>query len=292
MQSNWFKKFGPGLLVTAAFIGPGTVTKATTAGAHFGYALLWAVAFSVFATIVFQEMASRLGIVTKAGLGEAIRDTISQPILRTLSLALVVTAIVVGNAAYQAGNIAGAAAGLTSLAGIASPTLLSISIGVIAFIVLMLGRYQVLQNVLIGLVVAMSCVFLATAIAVRPDWPSILRGMVTPAIPDGGLQEVLALIGTTVVPYNLFLHASSAATQWPEREQVAKSLTESRVDTTLSVTLGGLVTMAIIAAASAAFFNTGSKFTGLADAAGQLEPILGSYSRWLFGGGLFAAGLT
>ncbi len=64
------RNLGPGLLVAAAFIGPGTVTTATVAGARFGYALLWALAFSVVATIVLQEMSARLGLVTREGLGE------------------------------------------------------------------------------------------------------------------------------------------------------------------------------------------------------------------------------
>jgi NRAMP (natural resistance-associated macrophage protein)-like metal ion transporter len=278
--------------VTAAFIGPGTVTKATTAGANYGYALVWAIVFSVFATVVFQEMAARLGIVTKAGLGEAIRQTITNPVIRFLSLSLVVTAIVVGNAAYQAGNIAGAATGLATLTDEVPPALLPSIIGLVAFAVLMLGHYRLLQNVLIALVVAMSCVFLATAIAVRPDISVAWNAVFPPTIPTGGLPEVLALIGTTVVPYNLFLHASASATQWPDDNNVAKSLSDSRLDTTLSVTLGGLVTLAIIATATAAFFNSGTKFENLSDAARQLEPLLGSYSKWLFCGGLFAAGLT
>lgn len=292
MQSNWFKKFGPGLLVTAAFIGPGTVTKATTAGAHYGYALLWAVVFSVFATIVFQEMAARLGIVTKAGLGEALRQTITTPSARWWSTALVVTAIVVGNAAYQAGNIAGAATGLASLTGKLPPALLPIVIGLIAFGVLMLGQYRMLQNILIGLVVTMSCVFLATAVAVRPDFFAAGQALLSPAIPSGSLPEILALIGTTVVPYNLFLHASASATQWSDNDNLKESLAESRVDTTVSVTLGGFVTLAIMATATAAFFGPGTEFKNLGDAAQQLEPLLGSYSKWLFCGGLFAAGLT
>jgi Mn2+/Fe2+ NRAMP family transporter len=162
----------------------------------------------------------------------------------------------------------------------------------VAFAVLMLGHYRLLQNVLIALVVAMSCVFLATAIAVRPDISVAWNAVFPPTIPTGGLPEVLALIGTTVVPYNLFLHASASATQWPDDNNVAKSLSDSRLDTTLSVTLGGLVTLAIIATATAAFFNSGTKFENLSDAARQLEPLLGSYSKWLFCGGLFAAGLT
>lgn len=61
------RSLGPGVIVTAAFIGPGTVTTATLAGGRFGYALLWAVLFSIIATIVLQEMAARLGLVTEIG---------------------------------------------------------------------------------------------------------------------------------------------------------------------------------------------------------------------------------
>jgi len=68
------RRMGPGAIVAAAFIGPGTVTTATLAGAQFGYSLLWALTFSVLATVIFQEMAARLGLVTRAGLGEAIRN--------------------------------------------------------------------------------------------------------------------------------------------------------------------------------------------------------------------------
>ena len=58
-------KFGPGILVTAAFIGPGTITTASIAGANYGFALLWTLLFSVLATIILQEMTARLGLVTR-----------------------------------------------------------------------------------------------------------------------------------------------------------------------------------------------------------------------------------
>ncbi|MGB7346762.1 MAG: Nramp family divalent metal transporter [Pirellulaceae bacterium] len=288
------RRFGPGLLVTAAFIGPGTVTKATTAGANFGYTLLWAVGFSVVATIVFQEMASRLGIVSRGGLGEAIHKTIGNAFARGLAITLVVAAIIVGNAAYQAGNIAGAAVGVSAACGMQSQGVISIVIGFAAMVVLMIGHYQWLQRILVGLVVIMSSVFLLTAISVPIDWSSFAIGWIKPTIPDGGLKEVLAIIGTTVVPYNLFLHATASAQQWSggSDEEITDALRQSRVDTMLSVALGGMVTAAIMATATAAFFASGTGFENLADAAQQLEPLLGSHSRLLFGAGLFAAGLT
>ena len=105
-------KIGPAILVTAAFIGPGTVITASLAGANFGFSLLWALLFSVVATIILQEMAARLGVVTQQGLGENIRHTFQHPLLRAIAITLVVSAIVSGNGAYQSGNISGASLGL------------------------------------------------------------------------------------------------------------------------------------------------------------------------------------
>ena len=94
-------RIGPGALVTAAFIGPGTITTCTLAGASFGYALLWGMVFSVAATIILQEMAARLGIISRNGLGEALRTHFSKPTAKILTAVLVVSAITIGNAAFQ-----------------------------------------------------------------------------------------------------------------------------------------------------------------------------------------------
>src|SRR5699024_6920475 len=94
------KIFGPGASITASFIGPGTVTTATRAGAGFGFALLWAVIFSIVATIVLQEMVARIGIITKQGLGENIRVLFDNVILRFAAVWIVMIAVCVGCAAY------------------------------------------------------------------------------------------------------------------------------------------------------------------------------------------------
>ena len=94
------KNIGPGALVAAGFIGPGTVTTCTVSGANYGYTMLWCLLFATVATIIFQEMASRVGIVSGKGLGENIRTRISNPALKWLAVAIVIVAIFVGNIAY------------------------------------------------------------------------------------------------------------------------------------------------------------------------------------------------
>jgi manganese transport protein len=287
------RNLGPGLLVTAAFIGPGTVTTASVAGASTGYALLWAIVFSIFATIVLQEMSARLGVVSREGLGEALRTTFDKPLIKWGAVLLVVAAIAFGNAAFETGNITGAALGLETLSGV-SPQVWAIVVGIVAFVLLASGAYRVIERALVALVIVMSVVFIVTAILViRPgDVGNILAGAFVPSIPPGALITVAALIGTTVVPYNLFLHASSVQEKWPESVPTREALIESRSDTTISIVLGGIITVAIVATGAAAFFGTGTEITDAGQMAEQLEPLLGPFAKYFFAIGILSAGVT
>lgn len=284
------RRFGPGLLVTAAFIGPGTVTTASIAGADFGFALVWAVVFSVGAAMVLQEMSARLGIVSRTGLGEALRTTFRRPAVKYGAIGLIVVAIAFGNSAFQTGNLTGAGLGLEALTGV-SPQVWAGVVGVVAFVLLLTGTYRLIEGAIIALVVLMSVVFVATAVIVRPDLGDLFGGLV-PSVPTGSTLMVIALIGTTVVPYNLFLHASSVQQKWSEDVPVDEALKESRGDTYLAIGLGGLITLAVVTTAATAMFTKGLGVTSAAEMAAQLEPLLGSWAQAFFALGLFAAGLT
>jgi NRAMP (natural resistance-associated macrophage protein)-like metal ion transporter len=274
----------------AAFIGPGTVITASKAGAQFGFALMWALLFSVIATLVLQEMAARLGLVTGRGLAEALRSGFDNRFYRLLAVVLVVLAIGFGNAAYESGNISGAAMGLAAITPCPA-NLWALVVGGIAFAILASGRYKVVERGLIALVVVMSCVFVVTMLMVGPDPGEMVDGLLKPSLPEGSTLTVLALIGTTVVPYNLFLHASSVREKWPAATPVDVALQESRRDSLISISLGGLITLAIMTTAAAAFFGGNATFSA-ATLSQQLEPLLGPAAKYFFAVGLLAAGLT
>ncbi|MEQ9463482.1 MAG: Nramp family divalent metal transporter [Haliea sp.] len=283
-------RFGPGLLVTAAFIGPGTITTASSAGAHFGFALLWALLFSVAATLVLQEMSARLGLVTREGLAEAMRGHFHSPLFGRLAVLLIVAAVGFGNAAYEAGNIAGAALALNNVAN-PGDGVWALVIGGSAGLLLASGRYRLLEGTLILLVLTMSIVFLLTAIVVAPAADQLLPGLLRPSLPTGSVMVVIALVGTTVVPYNLFLHANAVREKWPATVPVDQAIRESRLDSGLAIGLGGLITLAIMSTAAAAFFSTGLAFES-GSLARQLEPLLGPAAGYVFAAGLFAGGFT
>jgi Mn2+/Fe2+ NRAMP family transporter len=289
-----FPQIGPAFLVTAAFIGPGTVITASIAGANYGFALLWALLFSVIATIILQEMTARLGIVTQQGLGENIRSACHTPLLRGLAIMLVLSAIVVGNSAYQSGNISGASLGLISVfesSGAEVPfanALFPILIGVLAFVLLITGSYKLIEKALIALVTVMSLAFIITFILTKPDISLLFSGLLIPIIPDGATLTIIALIGTTVVPYNLFLHAASVSKKWHSVTQ----LPEARKDLYISIPLGGLISMAILSTAATAFFGHQVSITSAADLAPALKPLFGDMASVFIGIGLFSAGIS
>ncbi|MGA0256215.1 MAG: Nramp family divalent metal transporter [Saprospiraceae bacterium] len=277
--------FGPSTLVAAAFIGPGTLTTCTLAGVHSSYSLAWALIFSTAATVTLQEMSARLGFVSRSGLGEAVKSQISSKALRILVLGLIICAIFIGNAAYEAGNISGTGLGLELLFGPSSfwPLLT----GAIAFVLLLVGRYGWIENFLVGLVILMSTCFLITAFLTQADLIALFKGMI-PSIPqEEELILAMSLIGTTVVPYNLFLHASIISKKWTETD----SIRDIRLENTVSIILGGFISLLIMMVAASVSENVSSVENAL-DLAIQLEPLLGSSSNWLMGLGLMAAGLS
>lgn len=283
------KRFGPGMLVAAAFIGPGTVTTASIAGANFGFVLIWALLLSCIITFVLQEMSSRLGIVSGLGLSESLNQSIQNSTTKLCLMGLVVAAIGAGNAAFEVGNITGAAIGLNQITGLSVPEC-SVFIGIIAFILLGTNAFKLIEPLLTVLVILMSLLFLVTMMIIDIDLQEFMNGLMNPKISSESLIMIMALIGTTVVPYNLFLHAHFSKQKWKELEP-SKALKYSRVDTAVAISLGGLITLAIMSTSAVAFF--GSAVNISANNIGeQLNPILGSYSNYIFSFGLFAAGVT
>lgn len=279
------RNIGPGALIAAAFIGPGTVTICTLAGANYGYALLWVMLLSIIATIVLQEMAARVGIITQKGLAVVIKEQIKSSYLRKLSILLILSAILVGNAAYEAGNISGAALGLSAVFGSSYFFLYPIIIGLIAFILLYIGTYKLIEKSLVFLVILMSISFISTALITKPSIEALFQGLFTPNIPEGSLLTVIGLLGTTVVPYNLFLHASLVKEKWKK----PSDLKHAKKDTIISIILGGLVSMSIIVAATS---FSGKEIKSVVDLAKGLEPLYGNLATTFLGIGLFAAGIT
>ena len=289
------KQVGPGAVVAAAFIGPGTVTTCTVSGASYGFTLLWALLFSTLSVIILQSMASRLGLVKNMGLGEALRTKFTGKTTRVLLAILIVAAVFIGNVAYETGNITGAIMGMQAIVPGSGTLVWALLITAVALGLLISGKYTVIEKFLTGLVVLMGVLFLITAIAVGPNFGEIIKGLFIPRVPQGldrAWFYVTGLIGTTVVPYNIYLHASSSAKKWGAETDKDEAIRTSLTDSILSIGLGGIISMAIVITAAAAFYGTGTEITNGKIMAEQLAPVVGSWATVAFGVGLFSAGFS
>lgn len=267
-------------VVSAAFIGPGTITTAAKSGAAFGTELLWALLFSTFACLILQEAAARLTIVSGKNLGQAIVFQFEKSKSRLLVLVLILGAIVLGAAAYEMGNLLGAIAGFRLIFNI-HPTILVLVIGTVAAIILNIPSLKIISTIMGFVVVLMGLGFLITAFLMQPSITEIAKGAFIPRFPSSAEAGVLVLglIGTTIVPYNLFLGSGIS-----DKNQ---SIKEMRFGLIIAILLGGLFSIAVLIVGTSVL--TQFSFEELAAA---LDLKIGSFGKYLLGFGLFAAGFT
>jgi NRAMP (natural resistance-associated macrophage protein)-like metal ion transporter len=288
------KNIGPGLIITSAFIGPGTVTLCSLSGIEFGYSLIWCVIFSILATCYLQELSSRLGIISRKGLGDVLKANKNQ-LIKNSSYLLIVLSLFIGNIAYESGNISGTVMGLETFLGSgiidnssASVNIYPILIGIILVGIILVGSYNVFEKLLIGLVFIMSITFIITAILSKPSLGDLISGL-KPSVNETNYLYVIGLIGTTVVPYNLFLHSYLAKQKWKKIEDYKLSIP----DTIISILIGGIISISIIiTAASNNHLINGSSIKNAIDLGSQLTPYLGNFSKYFISIGLFSAGIT
>lgn len=264
-------------VIAAAFIGPGTITTAASSGSRYGYNLLWALLFSTIATVVLQEASARVAVVSGLNLGQAIRKQFYGRVKGLVVLVLVLGAIIFGCAAYEAGNILGGVSGAV-LGTRLSPTILTLAVGIIAGVILWLGTPRTVAYILSAFVAFMGLVFLITAFLLHPPITELVRGSFLPILPQGSGLLVLGLIGTTVVPYNLFLGSGIAKGQ---------SLGELRFGLSISILLGGVISMGVLVVGVAV--EGSFSFQALS---ATLSSRLGVWAGSFFSFGLFAAGLS
>jgi len=287
-MGNKIKRFsyGPGFLVTAAFIGPGTVTSCSLAGASFGYSLIFALVFAVLTTLFLQRMTGRLSLGSGYDLAQALREFPQSSFTRSIFILLTLSSITFGCAAYEAGNIIGGSLGLETITSIPRKYWVFV-ISLIAIFILYSGKYKLVEKFLVFLVFLMSLSFLTALVIIKPNIFSILNGFV-PSFPENSVYLILALVGTTVVPYNLFLHSAAVKKKW----ESTCHLNEVNKDLLISIPLGGVISVAIVVTSAVAFYERGIVPENGAQLAQQLRPLFGPVTNFLFGTGLFAAGLS
>ncbi len=284
----WWKSWGPGAIVAACIIGPGTVTTVSVAGAQFGFGLAWILVLACLVGYFIQRPVMNWTVATGTSVLEGIRDEIG-----AIWSKLIFFGLWLGALAFQAGNFIGASMAMNlifpAVPMIVWVSLLSLSAMSIAWF----GVYKLLENINRVVMVMLVLTFCLTALAALPRSQGIMSQALTFSIPEGDLLIVLALVATILVPNTLVALSGFMKNKYQDstytQEQIRK---RSFNDLKINFTLLALISIAILLSAATAFYGTGQTISSAGDMAVQLTPILGSFATIFFAVGLWTAGFS
>ena len=272
---------GPGMIAANAGNDAGGIATYASAGADYGYNLLWTLVPLVLALGIVQETCARMGAVTGKGLSDLIREQFG-----VRWTVLVMLALLVANGGVTVSEFVGIAAA-TELFGV--PRYASVPLAAFAVWWLVVkGSYRRVERVFL----LMSLVFLGyvvSAFLAGPDWGDVARGFVSPRaqFDAGYLFTVVALIGTTISPYMQVFVQSSVV----EKGVTEEDYSLTRADVWAGTVFAIAIAFFIMVATAATLHRAGIQIETAEDAARALRPLAGEYARTLFGIGLFGASM-
>ncbi len=272
---------GPGLLAASAGNDAGGIATYASAGASYGYGLLWAMVIVTIFVGVVQEMSARLGAITGKGFSDLVRENFS---LRMT--ALILLTLFIANFGIIVSEFVGIAAA-AELFGVSRYIAVPLAAAVV-WLLITRGSYERVEKILLIFTLSFFA-YIGAAFLARPDWGDVLRQTVRPApsFEVGYLQLLIALIGTTISPYmQLYVHSSVV-----EKGVTPDEYRYTRFDVFVGTVFAGIVASFIIIATAATLFPRGVAIETASDAATALEPVAGPYARLLFGLGLLGASL-
>lgn len=272
---------GPGMIAANAGNDAGGIATYASAGADYGYNLLWTLIPLIIALGMVQETCARMGAVTGKGLSDLIREQFG-----VRWTVLVMLALLVANGGVTVSEFVGIAAA-TELFGV--PRFLSVPLAAFAVWWLVVkGSYRRVERVFL----LMSLVFLGyvvSAFLAGPDWGEVARGFASPRaeLGAGYLFTVVALIGTTISPYMQVFVQSSVVEKGVTEEDYALTRADVWAGTVFAISIAFFITVAT----AATLHRAGVHIETAEDAARALRPLAGEYARTLFGVGLFGASM-
>ncbi len=282
---------GPAVTASIAYMDPGNFATNIQAGAKYGYGLLWVVLLANLVAMLFQALSAKLGIVTNRNLAEHCRDGFPRPVVVAMWAVSEVAAMATDLAEFLGGAI-----GLSLLLGISLLSGMGIT-AVVTYAILLMerGGFRRMEIVIAALVGTIGLCYAAELMIAPVAWTEAARGLVTPRIPDAeALVIAVGIIGATVMPHAVFLHSGLTQNRAPARDARERRLLVrySNREVVLALALAGLVNMAMVITAAAAFHVGHSDVAEIEQAYRTLTPLLGPAAASLFLVSLLASGIS
>ncbi|HEY2133939.1 MAG TPA: Nramp family divalent metal transporter [Acetobacteraceae bacterium] len=282
---------GPAVMASVAYMDPGNFATNIQAGASYGYALLWVVVVANVVAMLFQALSAKLGIVTGKSLAAHCRDSFPFPVVIAMWLASEVGAMATDLAEFLGGAI-----GLSLLFGL--PLLVSLVLtGIGTYAILLLGGrgFRPLELMVGGLVVVIGAAYAIELFVAPPAWGAFGMGAVVPRLVDaGGVTLAVGIVGATVMPHAIYLHAGLTQNRMPAADdgQRRRILRFSNREVLVALGMAGLVNMAMVAMAASVFHAGHSDVAEIETAYHTLVPLMGAGAGVVFMVALLASGFS
>ena len=293
---SFFRNLGPGLITGAADDDPSGISTYATAGAAFGYGLLWTALFSLPLMASVQLMCARIGLVSGRGLARVLRRYYSRRILWFACMLLLVA-----NTVNIAADLGGMAEAMELLTGLNS-LWFHLPFAVLIIGLLFVTSYRMIANIFKWLTLVLLAYVIAAFLA-RPNWSGVLQASFRPPVnfSHDYLMTIVAILGTTISPYLFFWQASQEVEEdkaggkrsvGQRTGATTKELRIARTDTVTGMSYSNLIMYFIILTTGATLYVNGARDIETSrQAAEALRPLAGEAAYVLFALGLIGTGM-
>jgi manganese transport protein len=291
VKRSFLKFFGPGMLVSVAYVDPGNFGTDISAGALYNYDLLWVVWMASLMAMLLQYLSGKIGIATGRSMPELMREKLGgrgRAILYWLASESFAVAT-------DLAEFLGVALAINLLFDIPLFWAATIaSFDVVAIFLLAGRRFRRIELIIAALVSVIGLGYVFEILLMRPDIIAIVHHSVTPKLSLETAPLAVGIIGATVMPHALAVHS------WLTKNKIEEGGTQEKrsllkyhlIDNVMSLSLAGLVNAAILIMAAAAFYATGNSVATVEEAYRTLMPLFGYLASFVFAITLLASGLS
>lgn len=282
---------GPAFVAAIAYVDPGNVAANLTAGARYGYLLLWVLVGANAMAVLVQYQSAKLGIVT----GDSLPGVLGQRLRRRSRLAYWAQAEVVA-AATDIAEVVGGAIALNLLFGLPL-TLGGLIVGGVSMLLLATqNRYgqRRFEAVVVGLLLVIVVGFLAGLVVGPPDPGEMLGGLVPRFAGTDSVLLAASMLGATVMPHAIYVHSALSRDRFgrvPDEGARSGLLRATRWDVGAALTLAGTVNIGLLLLAAANLRGVEGTDT-IEGAHAAISSALGPVVGVVFAVGLLASGLA
>ena len=282
---------GPAVIASIAYMDPGNFATNIQAGARYGYALLWVVVAANLMAMMAQALSAKLGIVTGRNLAELSRESFPRPVVLGMWVVSEIAAM-----ATDLAELLGGAIGLSLLLHL--PLLVGMLVtAAITYGLLLLDRdgYRPTELVIGGLVVLIALCYVLELVVAPIDWGAAARHSIIPSLPDGAAVTIaVGIVGATVMPHAIYLHSGLTQNRAVADSDAARKrlVAFSNREVIVALALAGIVNLAMVMMAAAAFHGKHDDVAELGQAYVTLSPLLGPLAAAVFLISLIASGIS